>query len=97
MTGNGAFDLIFLDSERSEYVRWWPDIKRVLQRGGVLVVDNATSHPGELGHARQVRLERARKRCSSCVCGTGTRREVPLHGCRSHVADVSHVGVAVVL
>lgn len=43
-----SFDLIFLDSERSEYLGWWPDIKRVLRKGGLLVVDNATSHSVEM-------------------------------------------------
>ena len=43
-----AFDLIFLDSERVEYPGWWPDIKRVLRLGGLLVVDNAISHPEEM-------------------------------------------------
>ncbi len=43
-----SFDLIFLDSERSEYPGWWPDIKRVLRKGGLLVVDNATSHSAEM-------------------------------------------------
>jgi predicted O-methyltransferase YrrM len=45
---NSAFDLIFLDSERSEYPAWWPDIKRTLRPGGLLVVDNATSHREEM-------------------------------------------------
>lgn len=43
-----GFDLIFLDSERSEYTGWWPNIKRVLRPGGLLVVDNATSHAVEM-------------------------------------------------
>jgi len=43
-----TFDLIFLDSERSEYLRWWPDIKRTLRPGGLLIVDNATSHAAEM-------------------------------------------------
>ncbi len=43
-----AFDLVFLDSERSEYANWWPDVRRVLRSGGLLVVDNATSHGHEL-------------------------------------------------
>lgn len=43
-----SFDLIFLDSERSEYLGWWSDIKRVLRKGGLLVVDNATSHSVEM-------------------------------------------------
>jgi len=44
----GAFDLVFLDSERPEYPGWWPDLKRVLRPGGLLVVDNATSHRAEM-------------------------------------------------
>ncbi len=39
-----AFDFIFLDSERSEYPGWWQQLRRVLRPGGLLVVDNATSH-----------------------------------------------------
>jgi len=45
---NASFDLIFLDSERPEYPGWWPDLKRVLRPGGLLVVDNAISHPEEM-------------------------------------------------
>ena len=44
----GAFDLVFLDSERPEYPGWWPDLARVLRPGGLLVVDNATSHRAEM-------------------------------------------------
>jgi len=44
----GAFELVFLDADRSQYVAWWPDVQRVLARGGLLVVDNAVSHPDEL-------------------------------------------------
>jgi predicted O-methyltransferase YrrM len=45
---DGTFDLVFLDSERPEYVGWWPHLKRVLRPGGLLVVDNATSHVEEM-------------------------------------------------
>jgi predicted O-methyltransferase YrrM len=45
---DGAFDLVFLDSERPEYPGWWPDLKRVLRPGGLLVVDNAISHRTEM-------------------------------------------------
>lgn len=43
-TANDSYDLVFLDSERPEYPGWWPDLRRVLRPGGLLVVDNATSH-----------------------------------------------------
>jgi predicted O-methyltransferase YrrM len=47
-SADSAFDFIFLDSERPEYPGWWPNIRRVLRPGGLLVVDNATSHPQEM-------------------------------------------------
>jgi predicted O-methyltransferase YrrM len=45
---DGTFDLVFLDSERPEYPGWWPKLRRVLRPGGLLVVDNATSHPEQM-------------------------------------------------
>jgi predicted O-methyltransferase YrrM len=52
-----AFDFLFLDSLRSLYTSWWPAIQNVIAPGGLLVVDNATSHPQEM-HAfvEQVRV-----------------------------------------
>ncbi len=47
-SADGAFDFIFLDSERPEYPGWWPELKRVLRPGGLLVVDNAASHAAEV-------------------------------------------------
>jgi predicted O-methyltransferase YrrM len=46
--GDASFDMIFLDCERPQYPGWWPDIKRVLRPGGLLVVDNATSHAEQM-------------------------------------------------
>ena len=43
-----SFDLLFLDSDRTEYPGWWAHLKRVLRPGGLLVVDNATSHAKEM-------------------------------------------------
>lgn len=43
-----SFDLLFLDSERSAYLGWLPYIERILRPGGLVVVDNATSHAQEL-------------------------------------------------
>lgn len=41
-------DLLFLDADRSQYERCWPEIDRVLRPGGVLIVDNAVSHAAEV-------------------------------------------------
>lgn len=43
-----GYDLVFLDSERPEYSGWWTHVRRVLRPGGLLVVDNATSHVAEM-------------------------------------------------
>ncbi|KEK23528.1 O-methyltransferase [Bacillus gaemokensis] len=43
-----SFDFIFLDSERTQYMWWWENIKRILELKGILVIDNATSHAEEL-------------------------------------------------
>ncbi|WP_316365729.1 O-methyltransferase [Candidatus Thiodiazotropha sp. CDECU1] len=47
---DSSFDLLFLDSERSEYLDWWPNIRRILRPGGLLVMDNALSHAEEVAH-----------------------------------------------
>ncbi len=54
---DGAFDLLFLDAERSQYCDWWPHIKRVLRPGGLLIADNALSHADAM--AQFVTLVRA--------------------------------------
>ncbi|WP_142807919.1 O-methyltransferase [Stenotrophomonas maltophilia] len=43
-----SIDLLFLDSDRGQYAGWWPQLRRVLRPGGLLVVDNATSHAEEM-------------------------------------------------
>lgn len=42
------FDLIFLDSERGQYVGWWPRLSALIAPGGLLIADNATSHVSEI-------------------------------------------------
>lgn len=42
------FDAVFLDSDREQYADWWTDLMSVLKPGGLLIVDNATSHAHEL-------------------------------------------------
>jgi predicted O-methyltransferase YrrM len=45
---DGAFDLVFLDSDRASYLGWLPELRRVLAPGRLLVVDNAVSHAHEM-------------------------------------------------
>jgi predicted O-methyltransferase YrrM len=66
---DAGFDLIFLDSERPEYPGWWPDIRRVLRPGGLLVVDNATSHPEQM--APFVALVKADPQFATCLVPVG--------------------------
>lgn len=68
-TAGESVDLLFLDSERSEYRAWWPDIDRVLRPGGLLVADNAVSHAAEL--AEFVALVRSRAGWASCLVPVG--------------------------
>ena len=43
-----GYELVFLDSDRQQYQVWWPEIRRLLAPRGLLVVDNAISHQGEM-------------------------------------------------
>jgi predicted O-methyltransferase YrrM len=60
-----AFDLIFLDAERTEYPGWWPELRRILRPGGLLIVDNATSHVEQM--ARFVTLVTADTEFATCL------------------------------
>ncbi len=44
---DASIDLLFLDSDRGQYAGWWPQLRRAAA-GGLLVVDNATSHAQEM-------------------------------------------------
>ena len=64
-----TFDLVFLDSERTEYPAWWPRLKRVIRPGGLLVVDNATSHPEQM--APFMALVEADSSFTTCLATVG--------------------------
>jgi predicted O-methyltransferase YrrM len=64
-----AYDLIFLDSERPEYPGWWPYLRRALRPGGLLIVDNATSHVEQM--APFVALVTADPEFATCLVPVG--------------------------
>jgi predicted O-methyltransferase YrrM len=45
---DAAFDVVFLDAERPDYIGYWADLVRTLAPAGLLVVDNVISHADEL-------------------------------------------------
>jgi predicted O-methyltransferase YrrM len=49
---SSIWDLIFLDSERTAYPDYWPDLARTLKPAGLLVVDNVISHAEEVAEFR---------------------------------------------
>jgi predicted O-methyltransferase YrrM len=66
----GSFDLIFLDSDREQYVEWWNDLALALAPGGLLIVDNATSHESELVSFRRM-VDRSGYESSLVPIGNG--------------------------
>jgi predicted O-methyltransferase YrrM len=66
---DASFDLVFLDAERPAYVGYWPELVRVLARPGLLAVDNARSHAGEVADFRT--LVDADERVTSSVVPIG--------------------------
>ena len=68
---DGAVDLLFLDAERTEYPSWWPHPVRVLRAGGVLVADNALSHPEEIAPVRALLEDDPRLTVTTITVGKG--------------------------
>jgi predicted O-methyltransferase YrrM len=67
--GESAWDMIFLDAERSAYAAYWPELIRVLSPGGLLAVDNVLSHAEEVREFRV--LVNADERVSEAIVPTG--------------------------
>ena len=43
-----SIGFLVLDAGRAHYVAWWPELRRILAPGGLMIVDNAISHADEL-------------------------------------------------
>jgi predicted O-methyltransferase YrrM len=46
------WDLVFLDAERPAYVSYWPELRRAIAPGGLLIVDNVISHADQVAEFR---------------------------------------------
>ena len=56
---NDPFDLIFLDAAKGQYLQMLPDIKRLLESGGILLADNVLQD-GTLVRSRHIIPRRQR-------------------------------------
>ena len=57
------------DAATSEYAAWWPSVRRALRTGGLVLVDNATSHRAEM--APFVAVVAADAAFTSCLVPVG--------------------------
>src|SRR5262245_18376483 len=46
--GDAAYDFIFLDSDREQYVGAWSSLQRILAPGYLIVIYNAISHAHQM-------------------------------------------------
>ena len=61
---NESFDLIFLDGPKAQYLKYLPDIKRLLRSGGVLLSDDVLLYgwvDGEPPKKRRMLVEKIRE------------------------------------
>jgi predicted O-methyltransferase YrrM len=64
-------DVVFLDSERTAYLGWWPDPIRVLRVGGLLAIDNVLSHPAEVADVQALIAADPQLTCTVTGIGKG--------------------------
>jgi predicted O-methyltransferase YrrM len=71
----GEFDLVFLDANRARYVGYLPQLVGLLRSGGLLVIDNVTSHPDEMAEFLEPSaLDRPGQRCDDAPDTDETER-----------------------
>ena len=42
---NETYDLVFIDANKREYIKFFEAVHPLLKKGGVILADNITSHP----------------------------------------------------
>ena len=61
---NGTFGFVFLDGPKAQYLKYLPDLKRLLKTGGVLFSDDVLLYgwvDGEPPHKRHMLIEKLRE------------------------------------
>jgi predicted O-methyltransferase YrrM len=68
---DAEYDFIFLDSDREQYVEWWPELRRILRPGSLIVVDNAVSHAHQMEQFAALVASTTGYMSSLCPIGNG--------------------------
>lgn len=58
-TLQGPYDFIFMDAAKGQYINFWPDIKRLISDGGIVVTDNVLQD-GDIIESRYAIVRRNR-------------------------------------
>ncbi len=77
----GAFDFIFLDSAKAQYIHFLPELVRLLAKEGLLVTDNVLQN-GEIMASRHLLIRRERtthKRMREYLRAIGSHRQLTTH------------------
>ena len=56
---DGAYDMIFMDAAKAQYINFYPDVKRLLKPGGILLSDNVLQD-GDIVESRFIVIRRNR-------------------------------------
>jgi predicted O-methyltransferase YrrM len=73
-SGDGSWDFVFLDAERSAYASYWPDLLRTMRSpGGLLVIDNVLSHADEVAEISRLIEQEPAVTSSVAPIGAGVR------------------------
>jgi predicted O-methyltransferase YrrM len=75
-SSDASWDLVFLDAERPAYAGYWPQLLRVVRRGGLIAIDNVLSHAGEVEEITELILVTPGVSTTVIPAGAGLRLAV---------------------
>jgi len=68
---DNSLDLIFLDADRTHYLSYWSNLKRLLKPRGLLVMDNAVNHSQDVEGFVKLVSASPEFLCATVPVGTG--------------------------